>query len=103
VKGVEETVRESGFPMKSLVDIEARTVLVDRLTGVRRDVVAVVRYLECCPMPVDPPVVPVLLAACDCIDEAIARLGGSAETSTRGPPAATATSATLDEPVDDRQ
>jgi hypothetical protein len=79
-------VRGSGFPMESSLEIEARTVLVARLDGARRDVAGVARYLDCCPLPVDAPVLPVLLAACDCLDEAIARL-----------------SAALDEPVDDGQ
>jgi hypothetical protein len=84
--------------MESSLEIEARTVLVARLTGARRDVAGVARYLDCCPLPLDSPggpgtpgapgapVLPVLLAACDCLDEAIARL-----------------SAALDEPVDDGQ
>jgi hypothetical protein len=79
-------VRGSGFPMESSLESETRTILVDRLGGARRDVAGVARYLDCCPLPVDAPVLPVLLAACDCLDEAIARL-----------------SVPLDEPVDDRQ
>jgi hypothetical protein len=82
-------VRGSGFPMESSLESEARTVLVARLSGARRDVAGVARYLDCCPLPLDepvPPVLPVLLAACDCLDEAIARL-----------------SPALDEPVDDGQ
>jgi hypothetical protein len=78
----------SGFPMESSFEIQTREILVDRLNGARRDVDGVARFLTCCPLPVDTPVLPVLLAACDCLDEAIARLGASAA---------------LDEPMDDRQ
>ena len=81
--------------MESSLEIEARTVLVNRLGGARRDVAGVARYLDCCPLPLDAPVLPVLLAACDCLDEAIARLGGA------GAVEGVEASAALDEPVDD--
>ena len=81
--------------MESSLEIEARTVLVARLGGARRDVAGVARYLDCCPLPLDAPVLPVLLAACDCLDEAIARLGGA------GAVEGVEASAALDEPVDD--
>ena len=77
--------------MESSLEIDARAVLANRLGGARRDVAGVVRYLDCCPLPVDPPVLPVLRAACDCLDEAIDRLVGPN------------VSVSLDEPVDDRQ
>jgi hypothetical protein len=79
--------------MESSVEIEARRVLVDRLVGARGDVARVVRYLDCCPL-ASQPVLPVLLAARDCLDEAIVRLG-------RGPPVEVSPS--LEEPPDDRQ
>ena len=88
-------MRGSGFPMESSLEIEARTVLVNRLSGARRDVAGVARYLDCCPLPLDAPILPVLLAACDCLDEAIARLGGA------GAVEGVEASAALDEPVDD--
>ena len=81
--------------MESSLEIEARTVLVNRLNGARRDVAGVARYLDCCPLPLDAPVLPVLLAACDCLDEAIARLGGA------GAVEGVEASAAFDEPVDD--
>jgi hypothetical protein len=91
-------VRGSGFPMESSLESEARAVLVSRLGGARRDVAGVARYLDCCPLSPDGgDALPVLLAACDCLDEAIARLG-DAEPSMPSVP-----SAPLDEPVDDGQ
>jgi hypothetical protein len=77
--------------MEPSLEIQARTVLANRLGGARRDVAGVARYLDCCPLPLDAPVLPVLLAACDCLDEAIARLEGAGA------------SVPLDEPVDDGQ
>jgi hypothetical protein len=77
--------------MEPSLEIQARTVLANRLGGARRDVARVARYLDCCPLPLDAPVLPVLLAACDCLDEAIARLEGAGA------------SVPLDEPVDDGQ
>ena len=79
--------------MESSLEIDARAVLANRLGGARRDVAGVVRYLDCCPLPADAPVLPVLRAACDCLDEAIARLSAGASVA----------SVALDEPVDDRQ
>ena len=82
--------------MESSLEIDARAVLANRLGGARRDVAGVVRYLDCCPLPADAPVLPVLpvlRAACDCLDEAIARLSAGASVA----------SLALDEPVDDRQ
>ena len=94
---IEENRAGSGFPMESSLESEARAVLVSRLGGARRDVAGVARYLGCCPLPPDAPsapVLPVLLAACDCLDEAIARLEDAG---------ASVPSAALDEPVDDGQ
>jgi hypothetical protein len=97
--------------MESTLEMEARAALADRLGGARRDVVTVIRYLDCCPVRARAPIVPVLLAACDCLDEALMRLGrdppepalrsGSPFPAggARGPTG----SAALDEPLYDRQ
>jgi hypothetical protein len=76
--------------MGSSFEIEAREALADRLTGARHDIRGVIRAIDCCPHPATVPALPLLLAACDCLDEAIVRVGGG-------------DSAALDEPVDDRQ
>lgn len=82
--------------MGSSFEIEAREALVDRLTGARRDITAVIRAIDCCPHPATVPSLPLLWAACDCLDEAIVRVG--VDRPDRPDP-----SAALDEPVDDRQ
>lgn len=86
--------------MESSLESEASAALADRLGGARRDVVTVVRYLACCPVSTEPPILPVLLAACDCLDEALVRLGHEPPDSpvTPAPPVS---SASLDEPIDD--
>lgn len=80
--------------MGSSFEIEAREALADKLTGARREIRGAIRAIDCCPLPATVPALPLLLAACDCLDEAIVRVGAERP----GDP-----SAAVDEPVDDRQ
>lgn len=97
--------------MESSLETQARAALADRLDGARRDVATVVRYLVCCPVSTPAPVVPVLLAACDCLDEALVRLLSDLPVAPEPPdgpdqhgvPDLPEGSAALDEPADDRQ
>ena len=92
--------------MGSSFEIEAREALADRLTGARRDIHGVIRAIDCCPHPATVPALPLLLAACDCLDEAIVRVSVErADVERADPPADPpgGSSTALDEPVDDRQ